>query len=321
LFDAGSRDVFRNAREAQREMKLGHEVEQVLTRQQMAEAEAQALALQQRAPAAEADQPVQSEAAAAPAQAQVEQPQVDPTVQLSQAYAEAVRASDAERLAASQIHGWNAAFYKAFPEATNQAALAETQQRNPTRWAQLLQAAQKTAASIDGWMKRGAAATEARRSQENQVEQHQQAAVRAAWHQYKDQQDAIVHQHVPELSDPRKASALRENVKATLKQVGYNEKELADAWSGTSGFSLRDARAQILIHKATQWDLAQQRAKTINANRAVPNVQRPGVARPRGADSEADIGRLQRALAGASGASAIRIARQLTQAKRAAGQL
>jgi hypothetical protein len=319
LFDAGPRDVLRNAREAQREMRLGHEVEQVLTRQQIAEAEARVLALQQQAPAAE--QPVQSEAAAAPAQAQVEQPQVDPAMQLSQAYSEAVRASDEERLAGSQIHQWNAAFYKAFPEATNQAALAETRQRNPARFAQLQQAAQKTAVSIDGWMKRGAAATEARRSQENQVVQHQQAAVRAAWHQYKEAEDAKLHQFAPELNDAVKASAMRQGVRTMLNEIGFANDELTRAWNGESGFSVRDHRAQRLILDAYRWRQAQTRAKTINANRAVPNVQRPGVARPRGADSEADIGRLQRELAGASGANAIRIARQLTQAKRAAGQL
>jgi hypothetical protein len=48
---------------------------------------------------------------------------------------------------------------------------------------------------------------------------------------------------------------------------------------------------------------------------------RPGVYRPSGSDSAADIGRLERAMENATGSESLNLARQLTQARRAAGLL
>jgi hypothetical protein len=327
LFDATTRDVFRNAREAQREMKLGHEVEQVLTRQQMAEAEAQALALalQQQAPAAEA---VQSEAAAAPAQApQVEQP-IDPvTLETGKlnaarvAYMNAAKLSAVEWDAQSKVAAAEQMLRQQFPFHGNQAAMQEAARNQP----QLFQQYRQALGHVQPWAQQltqqSNQARQNRLAQEAQASQYEQAVIRSRWHGYRAAEDAKAQARIPELRDAAKARVLRDQVRQTLNGVGLTDQELSSAWDGHSGFSLRDSRAQELVYKATLWDAAQQRVKTINANRAVPNVQTPGVARPRGADSEADIGRLQRALAGASGANAIRIARQLTQAKRAAGQL
>jgi hypothetical protein len=234
-----------------------------------------------------------------------------------------LRASDQERQASQQIHSWNAAFYKQFPEATNAAALAETQQRNPARFAQIQQAATKVAQNIDGWMKAGAAATEARERQEAEIVQRQQAATRVAWENYKAQHDELAQQRIPELQDAQKKFAMQAETKAMLKDRGFDDREVAAAWNGHTGVSLRDYRVQSVIADATRWRMAQARAKDIASKRApVPPVMRPGTYRPAGADSEADIGRLERALSGARGErAALRAATKLTQARRAAGRL
>jgi hypothetical protein len=73
--------------------------------------------------------------------------------------------------------------------------------------------------------------------------------------------------------------------------------------------------------KAAAYDLAVARAR--EAQKAgVPPVQRPGVARPRGAGAAENVRALQAQLANAKGGNqSLKIAAQLTRAKRAAGML
>lgn len=76
----------------------------------------------------------------------------------------------------------------------------------------------------------------------------------------------------------------------------------------------RDARTQLALSDALAHKMAKQRAspQALASHRApVPPVQRPGVSRPRGADNEAEIARLQSQLETAKGDKAVRLATRL----------
>lgn len=300
--------AFREAAAAQQQALL----EQLTQQEQAAQAEQQA--------AAEQQQPAQQ-----PQQPQQQQP--DPTAaerqQLAAAaqyYAIAARATEGERHAAAQIKAWTENFNHTYPEANSPAAMAELQRTNVQRFAALQRDAQRCAQNIDAYVKQGMAATQAREQSESQLAAHQHAATRAAWHEFRERNDRLAHQRIPELADTQKAAALRDGTKAMLREHGFDERELSSAWDGQSGFSLRDGRVQAVLADAARWRMAMANKNSIASKRLQPPpVQRPGTARPRGADNEADIARLQRELANASGAAAVRIATKLHQLQRQAG--
>jgi hypothetical protein len=124
-------------------------------------------------------------------------------------------------------------------------------------------------------------------------------------------------ERAPELSDPKKAEALQRQAMTVLKDLGFEDSELAQAWQGAKDLSLRDHRVQLLIRDATLYRDAQAKAKTA-ATKPVPPVQRPGTARAANADAEATIQNLSAQLDKASGLNAVRIASQITVAKRQA---
>src|SRR6266446_5282007 len=220
-------------------------------------------------------------------------------------YLQARQGSAAEEQAAGQIKAWNAALLRQFPEAANKAAIEELARTNPARAQQLAQAARKTAEAVSGWMQRGAAATAHRESGERGLEALQQAHARAAWHQYREIEDAKFHQFAPELSDPAKAHVMRSGVRTMLNELGFPNTELSRAWDGESGVSVRDHRAQRLIRDAFLWRQAQSKAKQVT-RAPVPPVQRPGTYRPGAGDVET-VQRLQRELEGATGDRAVRL--------------
>jgi hypothetical protein len=236
-------------------------------------------------------------------------------------YAEARRSSTAETQAASQIEALNALAQQNAPELFNRDALAEVAKTNPARFEQLKQANAYFQREIKNAQKTWEQARASRQAYEGQIAQLQSAEIRARWHQYKDAEDSKFHQHVPEMSDPVKANAMRQGVqRMLLTDFGFGKEELAKAWDGQSGFSLRDHRAQRIIADAYRWRQAQANAKSIASKKVpVPPVQKPGTYRPAGADGQADIARLQRELDGATGARALKIATRLQQARRSAG--
>jgi hypothetical protein len=86
--------------------------------------------------------------------------------------------------------------------------------------------------------------------------------------------------------------------------------------------NLRSEAAQKLVTKAAIARLAKNARIELAEKRApVPPVQRPGTVRPRGAGDIENVRALERQLAGAKGMGAMKIAQQLTRAKRAAGML
>jgi hypothetical protein len=101
-------------------------------------------------------------------------------------------------------------------------------------------------------------------------------------------------------------------------RLDFRRPKFATHGGGNAGVPLRDHRVQLLIRKAALYDQAIARAKQVT-KAPIPQVQRPGTVRPRGAADEQQISRIQQELATASGARAVKLAIQLHQARRSAG--
>jgi hypothetical protein len=134
---------------------------------------------------------------------------------------------------------------------------------------------------------------------------------------FANKEDALFKEKVPDMADAKRATELQTACLTALKDLGFAEAELAQSWNGRKDLSLRDHRVQLLVRDATLWREAQQKAKAAAA-KPVPPVQRPGVAQPKGGAQEAQIQNLTQQLEHAKGVNAIRLAAQLTAAKRAA---
>jgi hypothetical protein len=307
-----------------------HELKQGVKNFRAAQAEQQQQLLNELAAARELEQQAAAEQAAPQqpatserAQRTAQQPDQLATERAAlmherDAYVRVRHGSAAEERAAAQIKAWQDALLRQFPEVGNRDAVEELTRTNPARAQQLTRATQKTSEAINGWMRAGAQATLDRERAAYDLAVIQHAQARAAWHQYKDAEDSKVSQFAPELSDPLKASALRQGVRTMLNDIGFGNDELNAAWDGQCGFSVRDARAQRLILDAYRWRQARAKAQAVT-KAPVPPVMRPGVARPRGGGDLEAVARLERELRTASGDRAVKLATKLHQARRSAG--
>lgn len=132
------------------------------------------------------------------------------------------------------------------------------------------------------------------------------------WQTFAEEQDKLFQERVPD------AGSIQDAAIDTLEQLGFTEQELGNAWNGKGDIPLRDVRMQELIRKATLWDQAQLRAKTVAAQ-PKPPVQRPGASRPQGSAVHAQIQALATQLESATGNRAMDIAFQLQQLRKQAG--
>ena len=135
--------------------------------------------------------------------------------------------------------------------------------------------------------------------------------------QFAKRQDELFIEKVPEFADAGKKAELQGKAVGALRDLGFDEAELAASWHGQKDLSLRDHRVQLLVRDAALWREAEQKAKAAVA-RPVPPVQRPGVSQPRGAAQDAVIQGLNKQLENAKGVNALRTAAKLVAAKRAA---
>lgn len=108
-------------------------------------------------------------------------------------------------------------------------------------------------------------------------------------------EDDLFKEKVPDMADAKKAAGLQTAALAVLKDLGFQETELAQSWHGQKDLSLRDHRVQLLIRDATLWRDAQAKAKAAST-KPVPPVQRPGVSQPKGAALDAQIQHLTQKL-------------------------
>jgi hypothetical protein len=99
----------------------------------------------------------------------------------------------------------------------------------------------------------------------------------------------------PDIADSKKGPALREAAVTTLREIGFSDAELGKLWKGEAEISLHDHRLQLLVRDALRFRSAQAAAKNA-ARLAVPPVQRPGTAQPRGAAAAAAVQNLSERL-------------------------
>jgi hypothetical protein len=149
-------------------------------------------------------------------------------------------------------------------------------------------------------------------AQNNAVEAHQR---QEQFKQWAKSQDAALEAKVPEIANDADMKVSKAALKS-LKDVGFSEEELAAAWNGVT-FSMRDHRAQLLIWKAAQYDMARAGIGRPEAQ-PLPPVQRPGISAPIVDRNVVDTSDLRRQLKSARGLEAVRIATRLHQAQRAA---
>jgi hypothetical protein len=148
--------------------------------------------------------------------------------------------------------------------------------------------------------------------QQAQVEAQQRAAARA-------EQDAhferLASQHIPNWE--RNHAEVRAQARATLENAGLSPEEIHHLWHGNHTIDAHSSVLQLVLAKAAMYDRMQTRAHEIR-QAPVPPVMRPGTYRARddGAQSVRD---LQMQLKGAKGRDALRIATEITRARRANG--
>ncbi len=132
---------------------------------------------------------------------------------------------------------------------------------------------------------------ETRAVQSRQMQQAQQK-----FNAFCEAQNKLAQETIPELRDPQKAAALREEARSYLaKDIGFSDGELQGLSAGSWQVSGLDHRFQALLWKAMRYDKAQKAVKAPTP-RAVPPVQRPGPAPDRGAQKAAVLKDLDKQL-------------------------
>jgi len=142
----------------------------------------------------------------------------------------------------------------------------------------------------DAQQKKIAAVTqEVTASQERQAQEY-----KTKWAEFASKEDAKFIELAPEMADKEKATKVADASVALLKDLGFSDQDLGKLWNGEASLSLRDHRAQLLIRDAARYREAQKAVKA--PVKAVPQVQRPGVAKPKGADDDLRLKNLEQQL-------------------------
>jgi len=153
------------------------------------------------------------------------------------------------------------------------------------------------------------------------AEQRRETEKKQKFAEFAQAEDAKLAEFVPELADSEKAGKVQNAAIALLKDIGFSENELVEAYNGQRDLSLRDHRVQRLIVDGIRYremQKAAEQAKEKVQAKPLPPVQRPGTTQGKGAAQAAEIQNLQKQLDRASGINALRIAAKLTAAQRAA---
>jgi hypothetical protein len=125
---------------------------------------------------------------------------------------------------------------------------------------------------------------------QQEVEQsryRQQAEFQTRWTEFAAREDTKVMEAIPELSDPAQREKIQKSAVNYLRDAGFTDQELAQAWNGQASISPRDSRFQKLVHDAARYVEAQKNAtKTLQTPKPLPPVQKPGVAPPKSGSNE-----------------------------------
>jgi len=134
---------------------------------------------------------------------------------------------------------------------------------------------------------------------------------------YMRRETELFAERVPEIADEAQRSKLQTAAVSVLKDLGFKDEELAQYWNGEKDISIHDHRLHLLLRESVQFRDMREKAKTVRAA-PLPPVQRPGVAKPRGADRDANIQALTQKLETSSGNNSLRAAARLLTERRAA---
>lgn len=150
------------------------------------------------------------------------------------------------------------------------------------------------------------------------AEQRQAAQKQTERDAYERDQNAKLHELIPETQDPEKLQTLRsEAVTMLVDDYGFSESELGAAMQTDDGFRiLNDARWQKLIADGLKLAKIQKASKAVAA-KPLPPVQRPGTVQPKASQAQ-KIQALEKQINNASGNAAIRLAAELNRLRRSA---
>jgi hypothetical protein len=142
-----------------------------------------------------------------------------------------------------------------------------------------------------------------------------EATARAAARARQDQAfEQLAAQHIPGWE--RNHGEVRAQARRTLQTAGLSENDIQRLWTGDESIDAHSSVLQLVLAKAAQWDLAQEKARQVRQSN-VPQVIKPGTYR-RASDGDAQsVGELTARLKNASGREAIRLGTALTKARRA----
>ena len=127
------------------------------------------------------------------------------------------------------------------------------------------------------------------------AQERQQTEYKTKWSEFTAKEDALFLDKAPEMADKEKATKIADASVAMLKDLEFTEPELAKLWNGEASVSLRDHRVQLLIRDAVKFREAQKQT-ALKVAKPVPQVQKPGVAQPRGAAKDLEIQNLEKEL-------------------------
>jgi hypothetical protein len=287
-------------------------------------AEAQQAELQEMIGEAEAAQRAQAQQAQPePAEPQQQQPQAPDPVQTERAQIAKERAwvthlarmSGQEAALRNDLSQLGEAIYQEFPSLRNgppnPAEVEHLRQTDPARHQKLMMADQM----VRERQQKIAAVTQQRQGQEAQqarINAQARAAARAEQDRAFEQ---LASQHIPGWD--RNHGQIRQQARTTLEAAGLSQAEIHHLWNSDDTIDAHSSALQLILAKAASWDMAQQKAQQARqAN--VPQVQKPGTYRaPDG--GEQSVRDLQMRLNRASGREALRLATELTKARRASG--
>jgi hypothetical protein len=109
---------------------------------------------------------------------------------------------------------------------------------------------------------------------------------------------------------------VRQQARKTLESAGLSQSQIQRLWTGDESIDAHSSVLQLVLAKAAQWDLAQQRVREIRQT-PMPQVLKPGTYRSASDGDASSVAELTAKLTRATGREALRLGTALTRAKRA----
>lgn len=149
--------------------------------------------------------------------------------------------------------------------------------------------------------------TDLKAAQDRQAQEHQ-----TSWAKHVQSENELAAELIPELADEKKGPALMKRAAERLADLGFKPDELNSFASGKEKLSIYDHRFQQLVADSLKLADIRNAPKAVTS-KPVPQVQRPGTAKPANAGVTASIQTLEKQLANATGDRAVEISTQIYQ--------